>query len=197
MVNASEFDYNKTADKLRKYGLYQDDHRVRTSIQNARSLLMKGLRWAVGDNAQWLPEYDSVASWLSNNEGRGLLMYGNCGRGKTLIGRRLLPIILNHYCGKIVLCFTAQEMNQQPDKVLSNHVTYLDDIGTEDVCNIYGNKRLIFPEIVDAAERDGKLLIISTNLTLKQLEEKYGIRTKDRLRSITVQVPFKGESLRK
>jgi DNA replication protein DnaC len=197
MVNASEFDYNKTADKLREMGLYQNDNRVRIAVKSAGSILMNGIRWAVGDSARWLQEYDLVVSWLSNNEGRGLLMYGNCGRGKTLIGRRLLPIILNHFCKKIVKCYTAQEMNRHPDEVLSNHVTYLDDIGTEDVCNIYGNKRLIFPEIVDAAERDGKLLIISTNLTLKQLEEKYGIRTKDRLRAITVQVPFKGESLRK
>lgn len=197
MVNASEFDYNKTADKLREMGLYQNDNRVRIAVKSAGSILMNGIRWAVGDSARWLQEYDLVVSWLSNNEGRGLLMYGNCGRGKTLIGRRLLPIILNHFCKKIVKCYTTQEMNRHPDEVLSNHVTYLDDIGTEDVCNIYGNKRLIFPEIVDAAERDGKLLIISTNLTLKQLEEKYGIRTKDRLRAITVQVPFKGESLRK
>jgi DNA replication protein DnaC len=180
MVNASEFDYNKTADKLREMGLYQNDNRVRIAVKSAGSILMNGIRWAVGDSARWLQEYDLVASWLSNNEGRGLLMYGNCGRGKTLIGRRLLPIILNHFCKKIVKCYTAQEMNRHPDEVLSNHVTYLDDIGTEDVCNIYGNKRLIFPEIVDAAERDGKLLIISTNLTLKQLEEKYGIRTKEK-----------------
>lgn len=197
MVNVGEFDFNKTAGKLREMGLYQEDHRVRISVQNAGSILMNGIRWAAGEDARWLPEYDKVASWLAYNDGRGLLMYGNCGRGKTLIGRRILPIILNHFCRKIVRCYTAQEMNRHPDEALANHITYLDDIGTEDVCNIYGTKRLVFPEIVDAAERDGKLLIISTNLTLKQLEEKYGIRTKDRLRAITVQVPFKGESLRK
>lgn len=61
----------------------------------------------------------------------------------------------------------------------------------------YGEKRLSFAELVDEAEKKGKLLIISTNLSLSELQQKYGERTVDRLRAITTPVVFKGDSLRK
>jgi DNA replication protein len=61
----------------------------------------------------------------------------------------------------------------------------------------YGEKRLAFPELVDEAEKKGKLLIVTTNLSIQELKEKYGERTVDRLRAITTPILFKGESLRK
>ena len=88
-------------------------------------------------------------------------------------------------------------MNSKPDEILSYHIIYIDDIGTENISNIYGNKRIPFMELCDAVEQKGKLLICSTNLTLDELAEKYGERTIDRLRATTKVVPFVGQSLRK
>ena len=31
---------------------------------------------------QWLPEYDEIADWMSDTQGKGLLLMGSCGRGK-------------------------------------------------------------------------------------------------------------------
>ena len=44
--------------------------------------------------------------------------------------------------------------------------------------------------------KKGKLLILTTNLSIDELREKYGERTVDRLRAITKTVLFTGESLR-
>ena len=88
-------------------------------------------------------------------------------------------------------------MNANADTVKQKHIIYIDDIGTENLSVKYGEKRLVFPELVDEAEKKGKLLIITTNLSLSELSEKYGERTIDRLRAITTSVLFKGESLRK
>lgn len=192
-----ENDYMQTALKLRESGVYPKDNRVIITIPDAEEILRRGLRWKFNDEARWLPEYDDVVDWLKDNHGKGLLMYGQCGRGKTVIGQLLLPLILNHCCRKIVSCYTAQEMNQHPDDVLAKHIIYLDDIGIENHALEYGNRRIIFPEVVDAAEHNGKLLIISTNLSLHELTEKYGNRTSDRLRAVTRQIPFLGESLRR
>lgn len=74
---------------------------------------------------------------------------------------------------------------------------YIDDIGTEFLSVKYGEKRLSFAELVDEAEKKGKLLIVTTNLSLSELQQKYGERTLDRLRAITTPVVFKGDSLRK
>ena len=147
--------------------------------------------------ASWQPEYGNVADWLVDNKGRGLLCLGNCGRGKTLICGKIIPILLNHFCNKVVSCYDAQQLNANLDAVKQKHIIYVDDIGTEFLSVKYGEKRLSFAELVDEAEKKGKLLIISTNLSLSELQQKYGERTVDRLRAITTPVVFKGDSLRK
>ena len=148
------------------------------------------------EELKWLPEYDNVAKWLENNNGRGIFMYGNCGRGKSLLGRYVIPAILLKYCGKVTSVFDIQEMNKNIDLVMSKQIISLDDIGTEEMINNFGNKRLAFAEIMDAAEKQGKLMIISTNLTQNEIIEQYGDRILDRIKSITERILFNGESLR-
>ena len=67
----------------------------------------------------------------------------------------------------------------------------MDDIGTEGQSVIFGERRWAFPEIVDEAEKKGKLLIVTTNLTKDELSGRYGDRTLDRLRAITKPIIFK------
>ena len=68
---------------MQGYDMYPD--RVRIQIPNAKELLQQGLQYFLGDSAQWLPCYDEIAAWMTDNQGRGLLCMGNCGLGKTLI----------------------------------------------------------------------------------------------------------------
>ena len=88
-------------------------------------------------------------------------------------------------------------MNAKLDEVKQKHIIYIDDVGTENLSVKYGEKRLAFAELADEAEKKGKLLILTTNLTIEELREKYGERTIDRLRAITKTVLFSGVSLRK
>lgn len=170
---------------------------VKIQIPDAKNNLWKGIRHYTGDSAQWQPEYEDIAKWLSDNGGKGLLCIGNCGRGKTLICEKVIPILLSAFCRRIISCYDAQQMNADIDTVKQKHIICIDDIGTESLSVKYGEKRMAFPELVDEAEKKGKLLIITTNLSLSEIKEKYGERTLDRLRAITTPVVFKGESLRK
>lgn len=168
------------------------------SVPDAKEHLWKGIQYFCKSDAVWSPDYDLVAEWLSDNKGKGLLMMGNCGTGKTLIGSNIVPLLLYHYCRKLMIFqYPAQEINSHADEIMKHKLVYLDDIGRENLLNSYGNKRWVFPEIVDAAERQGKLLVISTNLDSVHLAEKYDDRTMDRLRSLTKIVTFTGKSLRK
>ena len=134
---------------------------------------------------------------MTDNKERGLFMAGSCGLGKTLIGKYILPYLIRDSCRKVVNIFNAQELNSKPDEILGYHIIYIDDVGTENISNIYGNKRIPFIELCDAMEQQGKLLICSTNLNVEELKQKYGERTIDRLRATTKFVTFEGESLRK
>ena len=192
-----KIDFHKAIENLMSTGFNPMPNRVVISIPNAKELLLGGLRHFEGDSAQWLGEYEGIVQWLENNEGKGLLCYGNCGRGKSLICWKIIPLLIHHYHRKIVSCYDSQQMNADIDEVKSKHIIYIDDVGTENVSIKFGERRLAFPEIVDEAEKRGKLLILTTNLSLDELAQKYGERTMDRLVAITKRVKFVGKSLRK
>lgn len=190
-------DFNAVKERLKDTGFNPDPITISVQIPNASGLLGYGLKHYVGEGAQWLPEYDEVADWLSDNKGRGILCYGNCGRGKTVICGKIIPVLLNYYHHKIVSCYEAQSLNAHADDVLSKHIVYIDDIGTESMAVKYGERRMVFSELCDLAEKKGKLIIVTTNLSLNEIAEKYGERTMDRLVAITKRVNFSGESLRR
>lgn len=179
--------------------------KVRISIPNAEQRLRAGLdyfvdKYSCGENnhAEWIEKnYRPIVEWMTDNKGKGLLITGSCGLGKTLIAKHILPLLIRDSCRRVINIFTAQDLNTKIDEILKLHTIYIDDIGTESVSKIYGNVRCTFSELCDAAEQRGKLLMITTNLTASELEEKYGERTLDRLRAITKFVAFSGKSLRK
>lgn len=171
---------------------------VTIKVANAHNLLANGLQYYCGKSAEWQPEYNDIVEWLTDNKGRGLWLCGGCGRGKTLIGAKILPVLLNFYNipRKIISLYDAKEMNEKYEDIVSKHIIYIDDIGKESMAVQYGNRYLRFPDIVDEAEKRGKLLMFSTNLSQNEMLAKYGERTVDRLRGITRKVIFKGKSLR-
>lgn len=195
--------FKKLASRMRGTGGYpQDMDTVRISIPNAERRLRGGLQYVVrmksGRDAEWDEHnYRPIVDWMTDNQGRGLLMLGGCGLGKSLIGMYILPLLINDVHKKIVNIYNAQELNQKIDEILRLHIIYIDDIGTEGNLNSYGNKRVPFAELCDAAEKKGKLLILTSNLNVEELTRRYGDRVVDRLVAITKVVPFVGKSLRK
>lgn len=145
----------------------------------------------------WMKEYSEIAEWMENNEGKGLLMHGKCGTGKTMFGRYILPLMILGHFGLVVKCYDAIEMNSKYDEIFGRKLLSIDDIGTECIMVNYGEKRLIFSELIDLSEKNSKLLILTTNLTDKELEAKYGERVLDRIKSTTKRVAFNGKSFRK
>lgn len=185
--------------KMKLHNMPVPDGRVSIRIPEARKTLercLHGYIAAKGGRLHWLPEYEQIADWLADNKGRGLFLYGDCGRGKSMLGYHILPGIILHTTRKVVNVFDVQEMNRNPDEVLSKHLISLDDIGTEDVSVSFGNRRLAFAEVMDAAEKHGKLVIVSTNLNGKQITERYGQRVMERIIATTRRVEFRGQSQR-
>lgn len=184
---------------LQGTGFFGSPKKVSIHIDNAKLSLCNGLKYYCGEGAVWQPEYEDVAEWLTDNKGRGLWLCGECGRGKTLIGAKILPVLFNfyHFPRKIITLYDAKDMNNVYNDIVKKHIIYIDDVGKESVEVNYGNRNLRFPDIVDEAEKKGKLLMFSTNLSQEKMVEKYGERTVDRLRAITKKIVFRGKSLRK
>ena len=200
MVIMRELDFINTIERLKDTGFSPCPDIVRISVPNAKEVLMRGLEHFLGkENVKWLPEYEHVTQWLSDNKGRGLLLVGDCGRGKSLICRKILPIVINYYFKKNVTVYDATDLNKKSmtNEILSSHLTCLDDLGTENELNDFGTKRIVFCELADLAEKQGKILLLTTNLSEEELRQKYGERTIDRLHAITRKIVFRGNSLRR
>ena len=194
--------FKKLVSQMRDTGYPQEIDRVQINIPNAEKRLRGGLQYVVnmksGYNAEWNERnYRPIVDWMTDNKGKGLLMFGGCGLGKSVIGMYILPLLIKDVHKKVVNIFSAQEFNKKIDEILKLHIIYIDDIGTEDNLNSYGNKRMPFAELCDAAEKKGKLLILTTNLSIDELTQRYGDRVVDRLIATTKAVPFTGDSLRK
>lgn len=165
-------------------------------IENAwgRELIDEGMKCFVGDY-EWLPEYDGLVSWLADNKNKGLLCVGDFGRGKSLFCENILTAMFDAW-GWRYISVSAYEIARKVDEIKTHDVVIIDDIGVEGEAVIYGEHRYIFNEIVDYAEKNGVLLILTSNLSNDELTRKYGIRTVDRMRKITEAIVFQGKSLR-
>ena len=186
---------------LRQYGLNTNMPSIQFSYVDARKRLEDALSSHVGKDYQWLPGYDRLVRWLNDNKGKGLLLIGTPGLGKTLICQKILPSIFGRTDIPYV---SAHQLPKQIDELLKKRVVIIDDLGKEDE-KYFGQKDNSFFRLVDAAEKNGNLLIIATNLSTTpmkdkryptSIEERYGSEVLDRLRVTTFPVLLKGEDMR-
>lgn len=184
------------------YDSRKDPYHIR--IDNARKRMEDGLHYFLKDQAQWLPGYDKIADWLSDNKGRGLLCVGTTGRGKSLLCQQILPVILGNG-GRSIASIAATDLKSRLDELLHEKIVIIDDLGKEPR-KYFGNVDNSFFELCNNAERTGNLLIITTNLSTTpsdralypdSIQERYGAEVLDRLKSITRMVRLEGESLRR
>lgn len=191
---------DKVVSQMQMQGMRLPVQKVEVRLPDAVEMLREVMEYFVareGRELEWLPEYDRVADWLSDNKGRGLFLYGDSGRGKSLLGRYVLPTILLMKCRKVVSVFDVQDMNRDIDHVLTKHIISIDDIGTEEQSVKFGERRMAFAEVMDAAEKQNKLVVVSTNLSVDEIRKRYGDRVLERIVSTTCDVLFEGKSLRK
>lgn len=141
---------------------------------------------------QMLPEYKEVVNWMVDTQGKGLLLGGDNGRGKSAILGGVIPLIFLAKFNKIVNTMPATELH----KVKAKWCISIDDVGTEPIVNDYGTKIDAVQLAVSHAEDRIKLLFISSNLDKNDLINRYGIRVWDRIRRLCKPVIFRGESLR-
>lgn len=158
-----------------------------------------------------LPEYAEVIDWMTSTQGRGLLLYGDCGRGKSVILTGVVPVLLAMKGYRTVPIhaddfqkpydFAASTAGYDPkmsnlDYLARTAYPIIDELGVEPLINDYGEKYEGFNRVINAAERYLRPLFLSTNLSKEQLLFRYGERTFDRLTHLCRVVEFRGESLR-
>lgn len=193
--------YDEILNQLKTEGNPTPSPRFRFSIPNAREELEKAMAAVLsrmGEKLVWLPEYDKVSEWLTNNNGKGLILYGNCGRGKSLLVRYAIPMLFRGFCQRIVTVVDCGSQQVNIDEILRRKFITLDDIGTEAERMDFGTRRNIVVEAINKAQDNpDTMLIMSSNLSGDAIRERYGDRIYDRVKYLCHRVAFNGQSLRK
>lgn len=133
---------------------------------------------------------------------KGLMIRGRSGLGKTHLVRCLEDNELNPI--KVFSMLEIEsEIKKEGDFLLSpgeKKLIYLDDVGTEEaVVNHYGTKVNWFKTFIEdfyLHSSGFNKIIISTNSSAEEIEQKYGFRVRSRIREMFNAIDVKGKDMR-
>lgn len=153
------------------------------------------------NEVRYLPQYTDVIEWMTDTRGKGLLLAGSCGTGKTCVMAGVIRPLFNIVHHRNIYIMSAQELSRMKETNLNQYIReswayMIDDVGAEFQRNDYGSKRIPLNEILDDAERNFKPVFITTNLSYNEIQERYGDRAADRIAGLCKCVRFDGQSFR-
>ncbi len=134
---------------------------------------------------------------------QGLLLHGSVGTGKTFASACISNYLMEN--GKTVLVMNLGlyliKLKKEWDEAESNVLEYvkhcdllvIDDFGVEKVTEFVLDKAFA---LIDTRYRAEKPLIITTNLSLKEITDKFGSRISDRLQEMCYPLRVEGQSKR-
>ncbi|MFC5044403.1 hypothetical protein ACFSTE_14640 [Aquimarina hainanensis] len=147
---------------------------------------------------------------------KGLLIYGNCGTGKSSIFDIIQNISRKHnliqlWFSNLSVHQVVNEFNKEnkQDKLIgaesviekySKGKVHFDDLGTEKEVQAWGIKENLFDRLLQIRynhfKQKGTKTFVTTNLSIRELENRYCKQVKDRLYQMFNFIPLNGESRR-
>ena len=150
----------------------------------------------------------SASSWMKAGK-RGLLLYGNCGTGKTKL-MQALSYLFNFYENgrntlKVNSAMTIAELSiskVENDVVRFNmckttNYVGIDDLGTEPVTvKNWGTDTSPIVDVIYHRYNAMKTTVLSTNLNMEMIKNTYGERIHDRICEMFDRISFNFKSFR-
>lgn len=152
-----------------------------------------------------------MAEWLTTNDHRFcLLLCGKCGNGKSAFVKafqNLLNLLgLRDEYGNSIgfsivdareIAWMCRDRHQEWRVLSRRNMLAIDDIGTEPVeIQDYGNHLNPVIDLLYKRYDEQLFTIITTNLTPKEIRERYGERIADRLNEMAFRIVFDNDTYR-
>lgn len=195
----------ETADRERK-------HREEVERLKRKGFTDPAMReWTFENDNGKCPQMHNAHSYVERweqikEENHGLILWGNVGTGKSyfagcianaLMEREVSVCMTNFALILNDLAASFKDRNEYISRLCSFPLLILDDFGMERGTE-YGLEQVY--NVIDSRYRCGKPLIVTTNLTLEELqnpEDTPHARIYDRLSEMCTPVRFTGENFRK
>lgn len=139
---------------------------------------------------------------LGYSHSKGLLIRGISGLGKTFVVKCASnnPVNPIHVESMITISKIIKEDGEYKITKQGKKILYLDDVGTEEsTVNHYGTKISFFKDFIEMYYLQNRPfcdLIISTNNSFSEMEEKYGFRVRSRIKDMFNIIDVAGEDMR-
>lgn len=203
--NKKEKEFFLTKDILWKLFQHHSPLGYKINSEN-REIIFTVLRYFLKDPT--FNEYGKITNKASLS--KGLLIYGSYGVGKSLLFEILLKcgreLVTKVNCNQIWFntisagSFIEEYMKninvKESNFDINNYYRgrlYIDDLGFEN--KVFKQTELL-GRILFERNRNGAITYVTTNLSPKQLQEKYGLRIGDRLFDMFNIIPWQGKSFR-
>ena len=169
--------------------------RVVSSDIIAQALEENGWVKSIAGDAEFNKAVSAIQAMFSS--GRGLLVTGDAGCGKTQLMSALRDW-LNSDTLNWMYCKEPKDINymRYDDDAIKGNV-FVDDIGCEEIIREYGNIVDVVGDYIQRYHYRGNgRFIATTNLNSQQINERYGARCLDRLLEMCVVLKLNGKTKR-
>lgn len=137
---------------------------------------------------------------LKFNLNKGLLIRGVSGLGKTYLLRCIERNEVRPIEVLSMIDITEEVKEEGSYELPHSHTLYLDDVGTEEhIVNHYGTKINWFKNFIEMYYLKNKpfnRLVISTNNSFDEIENKYGFRVRSRIKDMFNIIDVQGKDMR-
>lgn len=160
----------------------------------------------------------AAAKWLINPQGTpGLMLCGLCGNGKTTLAKAIARLIaflterengysyrkvMKFYTAKSIckLCAASEKFREQYEayeSLFAEPMLIIDDLGEEPAkVLVYGMVHTPIIDLISSRYEAQKMTVITTNLNVDEIKEKYGVRIYDRLSEMVTSIIFENDTYR-
>ena len=212
-INVEEFKswltQSKTTKELFRWPTSYEDAKIMLRTAYAEEVQKRGM--VCESNEKTLEYLDKIAEMMTTRSTKcGILLCGNCGNGKTtsmnafLSVTKFLSLVASKGRSWGVISTSARRITQvAKDEACMNDaktvdVLCIDDVGLEPTEVLdFGNAINPVIEILEQRYRDQLFTFITTNLTPKQIREKYGDRIADRFNEIMKCIVYENPTFRR
>lgn len=219
MITLNEIDIRKVAIIHRKDRFHlpigRDD--VLKALYHAYGAEVQQRMAALGEVKCDPVTLGSIATWITDKNGKpGLLLYGDIGTGKTTALKALCRVInavceaeddkdrLDDHGKEVIVIVRAKDIvnawqndMERYKRMLRVELLAIDELGVEAIdVKTFGNSSEPIIDLLSTRYDKQKVTAVSSNLDLKQVSERYGMRMADRFNEMFHKVAYIGPSFR-